>query len=68
MEMIKFSNLAFNELSIGERVFVHHEAYEKKSSRTAYKLEWNHLTQDYDYMAGALWFYIGKNEPCKSLS
>ncbi len=57
----------FSDFEIGERIFVYHEAYEKKSSRTAYKLEWNHLTHDYDYVAGGVWFHIGKNEPCKEI-
>lgn len=57
----------FSEMPIGARIFVNHEAYEKKSSRTAYKLEWNHFTHDYDYIAGSLWFYVGMYEPSKQI-
>ena len=55
------------EMTIGSRFTEYHTPYEKKRSRTAYLLEYNHLTHDYDFMPGVDWFYMGMSEPAKSL-
>ena len=58
----------FSDFDIGDRVFVYfNEPYEKRSNRTAYKREWNHLTHDYDYVAGGVFLYVGKNEMCSAI-
>jgi len=55
----------FNDMELGSRFIIYHVVYEKKSSRTAYMLDYNHFIHDYDYMPGSEWFYMGMRDPAK---